>query len=63
MSNFVIAHLKQRVQELEAQINHIKSVTINTMIDIRIAAEEEDYDEIIEITELWGAKDKEPSHD
>lgn len=63
MSNFVIAHLKQRVQELEAQINHIKSVTINTMIDIRIAAEEEDYDEIISICELWGAKDKEPSHD
>lgn len=53
-SNFEVLFLKQRIQELETQINHIKSVTINTMIEIGIAAEEEDYDEIKAICDAWG---------
>lgn len=63
MSDIAKFMYEGRIAELEAQINQIKSVTINTMIDIRIAAEEEDYDEIISICELWGAKEEEPTND
>lgn len=48
--------LQQRINDLERQINHIRSVMLNVMAEIRIAAEEEDYDEIISICDEWEPK-------
>lgn len=45
--------LQQRIRELEGQVLHIRSTLTNVMANIRIAAEEEDYDEIKSICDQW----------
>lgn len=50
--------LQRRIHELEGQIINIRSNLTNVIANIRMAAEEQDYDEIISICEDW-----DPRHD
>lgn len=71
MSNFEVAFLKQRINELEGQVLHIRSTLTNVMANIRMNADEQDYDEIMAICDQWepvaideaGPNEKEEAHD
>lgn len=55
--------LKARINDLELMINHSRSTVLNLLAEIRVAAEEEDYDGIIAICDQWDPEEQEKQHD
>lgn len=48
-----VVMLKRRIEELEHQINHIKSHMVNSAGRIQIMLDEDDYEGICEELEAW----------